>query len=168
MNNDDKKKTLRTTNEWLFGCMHVAYGWICFLSLYLCLFHIQVFVTVDGSDGRHVCVCTCNHLYSSVFSLSLCFGPHPLPFQVRCASSSWTRLCSTSASMTMGPTRWPIRNSLMPSSSLCPTTVTWVGFALAAHCCLCTGEKERAEKGRRYGATECAPPQKSTRTGHKS
>lgn len=30
--------------------------------------------------------------------------------------------------MTMGPTRWQIRNSLMPSSSLCPTTVTWVGF----------------------------------------
>lgn len=47
----------------------------------------------------------------------------------------------------MDPTRWQIRNNLMPSSSLCPTTVTWVGFTLSAHCCLCTGEKERTRGG---------------------
>lgn len=53
--------------------------------------------------------------------------------------------------MTTDPTRWQIRNSLMPGSSLCPTTVTWVGSALPAHCCPCTGEKERAGGGRHWG-----------------
>lgn len=149
-------------NKWVtFSVMHMN-GFITFL-LYLSLFHHS---GLCHSGRQRWETCASAHAAFCI-SLSLCSGPHPFPFQVRCASSSWTRLCSTSASMTTGPTRWPIRNSLMPSSSLCPTTVTWVGSALTAHCCRCTGEKERAEKGRRHGATDCTPP-KSSRTSHKS
>lgn len=64
--------------------------------------------------------------------LLFCCAPRPFAFQVRCASSSSTRLCSTSVSMTTDHTRWQIRNSLTLSSSPCPTTVTWVGSALPA------------------------------------
>lgn len=59
--------------------------------------------------------------------------------------------------MTMDPTRWQIRNNLMHSSSLCLLTVTWVGVALPAHCCLGTGEKARAGGGVTPGLWLYAP-----------
>lgn len=140
-------------------------GFVSFL-LYLCIFHIQV--TVGDSDGKHVCVCTCNHLYSSVFLLSLCFGPSPASLSGEMRVQLLNQTLLDLGLYDDGP--YEVADQKQLNAKLIPVPYHSYLGRICPRCSLLPVQ-ERKRGPRRDDATglQSAPPQKKrTRTGHKS